>query len=133
MKTRRLTRVISGLALVAGIFAGATSPATAQSSSDAQIGLVSYNVCGGWEACQRPLAAVPGKTPGQRAGDWAAEAVGKAQLGGADVIMLQELCKGQYDALLPQLPGYAGYFASTQTYGGCGAWGSDTSLGQAVR
>ncbi|MBT2470779.1 VCBS repeat-containing protein [Streptomyces sp. ISL-66] len=94
--------------------------------------VVSYNVCGGWQDCQSPLASTPGKTPQERAGDWADDAITRARLAGTDLIMLQEMCKGQYDALLPKLAGYAGYFSSKKTYGGCGAWGSDESLGQVV-
>ncbi|MEU2119544.1 FG-GAP-like repeat-containing protein [Streptomyces sp. NPDC016459] len=132
MRRTRLTRVISGLVLVAGLFMATTAPATAQVGSASQVSLVSYNVCGGWEECRSDLAVGPEKTQGQRADAWAAEALAKAGLAGTDVIMLQELCKGQYDALLPKLPGHAGYFAGRQTYEGCGAWGSDTTIGQAV-
>ncbi|MFD5149160.1 FG-GAP-like repeat-containing protein [Streptomyces sp. NPDC058401] len=138
MKRQRMTRMLAGFVLVAGLFAGSASPVAAQSASDPRVSLASYNVCGGWDACQSPLATAPGKTPEQRAEEWAADAVNKAKLAGTDVIMLQELCKGQYDALLPKLSGYAAYFASRQTYGpiaplqGCRAWGSDTALGQAV-
>ncbi|MFF9342863.1 FG-GAP-like repeat-containing protein [Streptomyces sp. NPDC014773] len=135
MRRPRWAALAAGAGLALSLFGGTAGPAAAADGADTPVSLVSYNVCGGWNGtenpCRSPLADTP-QAPDLRAAEWAADAVGRAGLTGTDVIMLQELCKGQYDALLPKLAGYAGYFASRQTYGGCGAWGTDTAIGQAV-
>ncbi|MFF3090524.1 hypothetical protein ACFVRB_36605 [Streptomyces nojiriensis] len=120
MRRRRLTCVMSMLAFIAGRFVGTTSPAAAQSGSD---------------DCRSPLASATEKTPQQRADDWASEAseaLAKAGFGGTDVITFKELCTGPYDALLPKPCDYAGHFAGRKTCSGCGAWGPDTTIGQAI-
>ncbi len=139
MRRPRWAALVTGAGLVLSLLGGTAGPAAA--AADAPVSLVSYNVCGGWlgmpdgsgnPRCRSTLADTA-QAPDVRADVWAADAVKTAGLAGTDVIMLQELCKGQYDALLKDgLSGYAGHFASRQTYEGCGAWGADTAIGQAV-
>ncbi|MET9605268.1 FG-GAP-like repeat-containing protein [Streptomyces sp. NPDC006512] len=83
---------------------------------------ISYNVCGAYAKCQSempPAAWADGVR--DHVTDW-----------DADVTMLQEMCKGQYDRLREVLPGYAGVWTSTQTADGCAKWGEDKSFGQAL-
>ncbi|MFK3733841.1 FG-GAP-like repeat-containing protein [Streptomyces sp. NPDC088090] len=135
MRWPRWAGLVAGAGLLLFPVGGTAGPAVAADGADTPVTLVSYNVCGGWNGTENPCRSLLAETPqapDARAAAWAADAVGRAGLAGTDVIMLQELCKGQYDALLPKLTGYAGYFASRQAYGGCDAWGPDSALGQAV-
>ncbi|MFD3538374.1 FG-GAP-like repeat-containing protein [Streptomyces sp. NPDC058662] len=84
---------------------------------------ISYNVCGAYAAkCQSEM------TPAA----WADGLHDQVVDWDADVVMLQEMCKGQYDKLRQTLPGYAGVWTSTQTADGCAKWGDDESFGQAL-
>lgn len=135
MKRPRWAALVAGAGLVLSLLGGTTGPAAAAGSAETPVSLVSYNVCGGWSGTENPCRSLLAETPqapDERAAKWAVDAVGRAGLVGTDVIMLQELCKGQYDALLPKLADYAGYFASHRDHDGCGAWGTDAALGQAV-
>ncbi|MFG3000487.1 FG-GAP-like repeat-containing protein [Streptomyces sp. NPDC048340] len=122
------------LVLVAGLFAGAAGPAAAAVGSAAAgkpVSLISYNVCGAW-TCQSSLADEDA---------WADQALQKVpDLGATDVIMLQELCAGQYEELMQRLgAGYSGHFAAQKSHPGCDRWSTaatptteSTRIGQAV-
>lgn len=120
----------AGLVLAAGLFvtAPATTPAvSAEAAVDhATVRTVSYNVCGA-STCRSE------KSPA----DWTSGLVQQIQTasGNADVVALQEVCRGQYDRLRQALPGYAGVWTSTQKTDRCDKWtepGGDTSFGQVL-
>ncbi|WP_405492835.1 FG-GAP-like repeat-containing protein [Streptomyces sp. NBC_00096] len=145
--------VAAGLVLVAGLFVaaltgltgltglagltgltGSTAPAgpakaaeAAKAAGDAAtVRTLTYNVCGA-AACQSP----------KQLHEWAGGLVREidSPAGKADVVALQEMCRGQYDELRRVLPGYAGVWTSTQKATGCAKWpgaGGDTSFGQAL-
>ncbi|MEV7544166.1 FG-GAP-like repeat-containing protein [Streptomyces sp. NPDC089915] len=115
-----------GLVAVGGMFAAL--PVTPAVSAAAPAGTppvrtISYNVCGAYaEKCrsEMPLAS------------WADGLQGHVTDWDADVVMLQEMCKGQYDRLRQVLPGYTGVWTSTRTADGCAKWGDDKGFGQAL-
>lgn len=134
IRTGRGGRLAAGLALAAGLFAIAPAPAAVSAGAPAgtpPVRTISYNVCGSFFECQStmPLA------------EWADGLQGHITDWDADVVMLQEMCKGQYDRLRAVLPGYVGVWASTQKAAPepapgsppkCAKWGDDTSFGQAL-
>ncbi|WP_282694068.1 FG-GAP-like repeat-containing protein [Streptomyces sp. CC208A] len=113
-------------ALAAGLVAGA--PTTEAVSAEAPAGTppvrtITYNVCGADAAvCRSELSL----------GAWANGVVGHITDWDSDVVMLQEMCKGQYDELRKLLPGYAGVWGSNRTAPGCSQWGADQTFGQAL-
>ncbi|WP_328298668.1 FG-GAP-like repeat-containing protein [Streptomyces sp. NBC_00435] len=133
--------VAGGLVLVAGLVVTvltalsallAPAPPTARAApvqaavEAATVRTLTYNVCGAAPCqSQKPLT------------EWAdglVRAIGSGA-GRADVVALQEMCRGQYDELRRVLPGYAGVWTSTQKATGCAKWageGGDTSFGQAL-
>lgn len=119
-------RLAAGLALVAGLFAIAPAPAAQSAAAPAgtpPVRTITYNVCGQTTACQSTLSAAA----------WADGLQGHITDWDADVVMLQEMCKGQLDALRGRLPGYVPVWAGSKTYDGCAKWGGgDKSFGQAL-
>jgi endonuclease/exonuclease/phosphatase family metal-dependent hydrolase len=119
--------------LVAGLFAGTAGPAAAEAAAPAgkPVSLISYNVCGAW-TCQSSAADED---------VWVDQALQKVpDLGATDVILLQELCAGQYEKLMERLgAGYSGHFAAQKSHSGCDKWSTaappttdSTRIGQAV-
>lgn len=126
-KGRGLRGAAAGFVLAAaGLFASV--PSTGVVSAEAPeatppVRTISYNVCGAYTAkCQSDMPLVA----------WADGLQGHITDWDTDVVMLQEMCKGQYDRLRQALPGYAGVWTSTQTSDGCSKWGDDRSFGQAL-
>ncbi|MFD3680417.1 FG-GAP-like repeat-containing protein [Streptomyces sp. NPDC058613] len=127
--------LVAGLVLAAGLFAGtAAGPAVAAGTAPAgkPVSLISYNVCGASSTCKSSAADED---------VWADEALQKvSDLGATDVVMLQELCAGQYEKLMQKLGvGYSGYFEAKLSSPGCDQWSTtatptaeSTQLGQAV-
>ncbi|MFI0822871.1 FG-GAP-like repeat-containing protein [Streptomyces roseolus] len=126
----RIRRRLAGWAATGAMAAGlvAAVPTTAAVSAEAPAGTppvrtITYNVCGAHEGvCRSELSL----------GDWANGVVGHITDWDSDVVMLQEMCKGQYDELRKLLPGYAGVWNSNQTAAGCSKWGADQTFGQAL-
>jgi len=93
--------------------------------------IASYNVCGGYVAdCQSALDLGP----------WAESVAQAAAEFDTDVLMLQELCRGQLSALEARMPGYRAVWTKTLTgHAGCGKWNAPPSssgsfgLGMLVR
>jgi endonuclease/exonuclease/phosphatase family metal-dependent hydrolase len=86
---------------------------------------VSYNACGA-HTCQNTVDS---------ADEWAAkfESRMSAEGGPADVIALQELCAGQYEALEKVMVGYTSVRVGEQEPGGCARWGGTSAkFGQAL-
>ncbi|MEU9994167.1 FG-GAP-like repeat-containing protein [Streptomyces sp. NPDC050848] len=115
----------TGLAAAGLLAAVSVTPAVSAGAPEGTppVRTISYNVCGAYAAkcrSEMPLATWADGLQGHVA-DW-----------DADVVMLQEMCKGQYDRLRQVLPGYAGVWTSTQTADGCAKWGDDKSFGQAL-
>ncbi|MEU9147542.1 FG-GAP-like repeat-containing protein [Streptomyces sp. NPDC048349] len=117
-------RLAAGLALVAGLFAVVPGLGAAADTDPGAppVRTLSYNVCGAYSDCQSTMEPAA----------WADGLQGHITGWDSDVVMLQEVCKGQYDRLRAVLPGYAGVWASTQTAPGCAKWGEDTSFGQVL-
>lgn len=118
-------RLAAGLALAAGLFAIAPAPAAVSAAAPEgtpPVRTISYNVCGASSVCQSTMTLDA----------WADGLQGHVTDWDADVVMLQEMCKGQLDALHDRLPGYVPVWASTQTADGCGKWSDDKSFGQAL-
>ncbi|GGR45418.1 FG-GAP-like repeat-containing protein [Streptomyces roseolus] len=125
----RIRRRLAGWAATGAMAAGlvAAVPTTAAVSAEAPVGTppvrtITYNVCGAKTDCQSELGL----------GAWANGVVGHITDWDSDVVMLQEMCKGQYDELRKFLPGYAGVWASNRTASGCSKWGPDETFGQAL-
>ncbi|MFF5973881.1 FG-GAP-like repeat-containing protein [Streptomyces sp. NPDC012769] len=120
-------RSVIGLALVAGVMAGSgAQPVAADPVVPQAVRTVSYNACGA-HTCQNTVDS---------ADEWAAKFRSRmdAEGGGpADVIALQELCAGQYEALRKVLVGYTSVRVGEQEPTGCGRWGGTSAkFGQAV-
>ncbi|MFD3330023.1 FG-GAP-like repeat-containing protein [Streptomyces sp. NPDC058701] len=116
----------AGLVSVSGLLTtGLVAPA-AQAEAQAPTGevrTVTYNVCGAYELkCRSEMTPTA----------WADGLKGHVTDWDADVVMLQEMCKGQYAQLQQVLPGYTAVWTSTQQADGCAKWGSDKSFGQAL-
>ncbi|MBT2466725.1 VCBS repeat-containing protein [Streptomyces sp. ISL-66] len=127
MRARTALRgwVAAGLVLAASLFGSA--PMTPAASAEAPAGtppvrILSYNACGNAENCQSEMTTAA----------WADGLQGHITDWDSDVVALQEMCKGQYDALRGRLPGYAGVWASKQKADRCGKWGDDKSFGQVL-
>ncbi|MEV7522496.1 FG-GAP-like repeat-containing protein [Streptomyces sp. NPDC091371] len=115
----------AGLALVAGLFAIAPAPAAVSVGAPEgtpPVRTISYNVCGQSSVCQSTMSVDA----------WADGLQGHITDWDADVVMLQEMCKGQLDALRGRLPGYVPVWTGSKTYDGCGKWGGDKTFGQAL-
>lgn len=125
-KERSLRGVVASLLLAACLFASVPSPAAVSAEAPAgtpPVRTISYNVCGAYAAkCQSDMSLTA----------WADGLQGHITDWDTDVVMLQEVCKGQYDRLRQALPVYAGVWTSTQTSDGCSKWGDDRSFGQAL-
>ncbi|MFF9475190.1 FG-GAP-like repeat-containing protein [Streptomyces roseolus] len=126
----RIGRRVAGWAATGVMAAGlvAAVPTTTAVSAEApagtpQVRTITYNVCGAdAEVCRSELSL----------GAWANGVVGHITDWDSDVVMLQEMCKGQYDELRKLLPGYAGVWESNRTAPGCSKWGADQTFGQAL-
>ncbi|MFJ7159818.1 FG-GAP-like repeat-containing protein [Streptomyces sp. NPDC101118] len=120
------TWMATGLVAAAGVLVtGSVTPASSAGAPEGTppVRTISYNACGAYAAkCQSEL------TPAA----WTEGLQGHVTDWDADVVMLQEMCKGQYDRLQQVLPGYTGVWTSTQTADGCAKWGEDKSFGQAL-
>ncbi|MER7759199.1 FG-GAP-like repeat-containing protein [Streptomyces sp. NPDC097619] len=115
--------VTVGAGLTAAALAAAPTVSAAAPDGTPPVRTVSYNACGAYEAkCRSELAPAA----------WAEGLRGQIVDWDADVVALQEMCKGQYDRLRLLLPGYTGVWTSTQTADGCDKWGDDESFGQAL-
>ncbi|MEV5411650.1 endonuclease/exonuclease/phosphatase family protein [Thermopolyspora sp. NPDC052614] len=102
---------VAGVAAL-GLAAPAATAATAAARGPV---ILSYNVCGG--SCANRLSLA----------DWTSRMVRRADLANADVILFQELCRGQYDTLRRELAGrYDARWVGTMSDNeGCGKqWGS---------
>ncbi|MER7696638.1 FG-GAP-like repeat-containing protein [Streptomyces sp. NPDC096095] len=114
-----------GTALLVGAVAGSGHHVAADPAGPAPVRTVSYNACGA-HTCQNVVDS---------ADTWAAKFRSRmnAEGGPADVIALQEICTGQYEALRQVLVGYTPVWAGEQEPEGCGRWGgSSTKFGQAL-
>ncbi|MFI7430646.1 FG-GAP-like repeat-containing protein [Micromonospora sp. NPDC049836] len=112
------------LALLVGVLAGtvaAVGPAHAGSGS---IGVLTFNVCGGYiDTCRSDLAA----------GTWADRLAQEVTAKSPDVALFQEMCFGQKTSLEERLTGYvATWLTFRADHYGCGKWGSDTRFGLAT-
>ncbi|MFJ7271315.1 FG-GAP-like repeat-containing protein [Streptomyces sp. NPDC099050] len=115
--------IAAGLVAAAGLLAAAPAVSAGAPAGTPPVRTISYNACGAYAAkCQSEM------TPAA----WADGLQGHVTDWDADVVMLQEMCKGQYDRLRQVLPGYAGVWTGTQTADGCANWGDDKSFGQAL-
>ncbi|MFJ4775000.1 FG-GAP-like repeat-containing protein [Streptomyces sp. NPDC088762] len=114
----------AGLVLAAGLFVSA--PAIPAESAQAPAGTppvrtITYNVCGASDCRSEMTLTAWADGLQKHITDW-----------DADVVALQEMCKGQYDRLRQVLPGYAAVWTSTQPAAGCDKWGDDKGFGQAL-
>ncbi|MFF8836718.1 FG-GAP-like repeat-containing protein [Streptomyces sp. NPDC015130] len=119
-------RLAAAFALAAALLAGLTSPALAEDVVDPAtappVRTITYNVCGGWEECRSDLDLPT----------WTAELREQTLAWDTDVLMLQELCIGQWVSLRDALPGYRAVWTSARSYPGCAKWSTDTRLGLGV-
>ncbi|MFS0692321.1 FG-GAP-like repeat-containing protein [Streptomyces nitrosporeus] len=119
-------RLLLGLVLLLGAVTASTRPVVADPAGPQAVRTVSYNACGAHSACQNTVDSADG---------WAAKFLSRmnSEAGTADVIALQEICAGQYEALRKVLTGYTSVRAGEQEPPGCARWGgSSTKFGQAV-
>ncbi|GGY62005.1 hypothetical protein GCM10010363_49380 [Streptomyces omiyaensis] len=118
-------RLAVGLALLAGAVTGASQPVAADPLAPQAVRTVTYNACGA-STCQNTV---------DTAQEWAAKFLSRmvSEGGTADVIALQELCAGQYEALEKLLVGYTSVRVGEQEPPGCARWeGTSTKFGNAV-
>ncbi|MFD8206727.1 FG-GAP-like repeat-containing protein [Streptomyces sp. NPDC059695] len=117
-------RWIVGLAVLAGSLVGGSPPVSAAAAAPQAVRTVSYNACGA-STCQNTTAT---------ADEWAAQFLERMNaVGAADVIALQEVCMGQYEALKKLLVGYTSVREGQQVPTGCARWGgSSAKFGQAL-
>ncbi|MFJ7955642.1 FG-GAP-like repeat-containing protein [Streptomyces sp. NPDC096319] len=118
-------RWILGLAVLAGsLVGGSQQPVAASEAGPQPVRTVSYNACGA-STCQNTVAT---------ADEWAAQFLERMNaVGPADVIALQELCTGQYEALKKLLVGYTSVREGQQVPARCARWGgTSSSFGQAL-
>jgi endonuclease/exonuclease/phosphatase family metal-dependent hydrolase len=132
-RVRRVRRAIAAavtllaLAVTGSDLRTPAAPARPEPVAAPQSGTVralTYNLCGANPPCRSGLTVADWTTVLQR-----------AVLGwDADVVLLQEVCFGQWAALGPALPGYRGVWLATVTAPGCAKWdpGGDTRFGLAV-
>lgn len=119
------SRLAIGLALLAGAVTGGSQPVAADPVAPQAVRTVSYNACGA-STCQNTVDS---------AQEWAAKFQWRmgSEGGPADVIALQELCSGQYEALAKLLVGYTSVRVGEQEPPGCARWGGTSNkFGQAV-
>ncbi|MGW6703893.1 FG-GAP-like repeat-containing protein [Streptomyces sp. NPDC054956] len=119
------SRLAVGLALLAGAVTGGSQPVAADPVAPQAVRTVSYNACGA-STCQNTVDS---------AQEWAVKFQSRMQAEGgpADVITLQELCAGQYEALEGLLAGYTSVRVGEQEPDGCARWGGTSKkFGQAV-
>ncbi|MER6772632.1 FG-GAP-like repeat-containing protein [Streptomyces bacillaris] len=120
-------RLAVGMALLVGAVgvAGSGQKVAADPAPPPPVRTVSYNACGA-HTCQNTV---------DDADTWAAKFRSRmeAEGGPADVIALQEMCTGQYEALRKLLVGYTAHWAGEQEPPGCARWGgSSTKFGQVL-
>ncbi|MFF9147455.1 FG-GAP-like repeat-containing protein [Streptomyces sp. NPDC014861] len=127
--TRTLVRAAGrsavGLALLAGAVTGGSRPVAADPLVPQAVRTVTYNACGA-STCRNTV---------DTAQEWAAKFRARmvSEGGTADVIALQELCAGQYEALAELLVGYTSVRVGEQEPSGCARWGgTSTKFGNAV-
>jgi len=104
--------------------AAAQTAGGAMAAAKARLNVLSYNVCGG--SCRRHLTL----------GDWTSRMSSHLTRTNADVILFQELCRGQYDSLRRALAGRyeARWVGTVGDNQGCGKqWGSGADSASARR
>ncbi len=103
------TMLGAGLLVASGpVRADVVDPATAPT-----IRSLTYNVCGGYAPCRSGLDTAA----------WTAALKQQVDAWDTDVVMLQELCIGQWIALRGAMPNYRGVWTSTvQSAQGCAKW-----------
>ncbi|CAM5280559.1 hypothetical protein SAVIM338S_00132 [Streptomyces avidinii] len=119
------SRLAIGLALLAGAVTGGSQPVAADPVAPQAVRTVTYNACGA-SKCKNTV---------DTAQEWAAKFRSRmvSEGGTADVIALQELCAGQYEALASLLVGYTSVRVGEQEPDGCGGWGGTSKkFGNAV-
>lgn len=122
---------IMQLVTVVVLLPGAPPPDTVVAATAPAIRVLTYNVCG---ADDNP--DVRGRIC-QYQGDvatWTSAVTAQVTTVDADVLMLQELCAGQFTRLEAALAprGYVTFFAGSYTPGGCRKWGTDTRFGNGL-
>ncbi len=96
---------------------GGLDPSTAPA-----VRAISYNVCGGYVGSGDPVAK-DGCRSNLGLDDWSRTLTASVTEWDPDAVMLQELCKGQLDALGARLPGYRTLWLETRAaHYGCGKW-----------